>query len=448
MDKFTSIIKNHKPSLLIEDAESSWNTAYNNYKYKTPTELPAKTPAEIAQASWDDAKSTHDERIKDLETPGEGDNLELPPHWNDLQASEFFRSIYDGNILKALGLLINDPSISTTLDTKRIEQTIQEPLDNTLANITQFSAALTNEQFLDIATSDPNATVATEEPAPAATTAPAPAPVTAPESTPAPATATAPQEEQPIDPKLEGLGKELSPIMSNVKDTIASITQIFSEKNLSTAISNLLYVSNKKNNLYDQFEEVGGTAESSGWKENLISLNNELRGNVNNQQVAQKFESIIRKYFNTVQINESIDSAGIAAAIVKYFFSGTATIAVNIIGFLFSFAITMPLKIIMLAFEKLKKYKNFLLSIFMPVQIVSGVIINSGAGPGVFTGPLMQELLQKGTDLILELIGDISKLLGLDKLVQHLSQAGKGLSREVTNAGKAAARKELRVKAP
>lgn len=437
MDKFTSIIKNHKPSLLIEDAESSWNTAYNNYKYKTPTELPAKTPAEIAQASWDAAKSTHDERIKDLETPGEGDNLELPPHWNDLQASEFFRSIYDGNILKALGLLINDPSVSTTLDTKRIEQTIQEPLDNTLANIAQFSTALTkesDEQFLDIATSDPNATVATEEP-----TTPA---------TPPTAPPTAPQEEQPIDPKLEGLGKELSPIMSNIKDTIATITQLFSEKNLSAAISNLRYVSNKENQLYDEFIKVGADAETSGWQENLISLNNELKGNVNNQQVAQKFESIIRKYFNTVQIDESIDAARIAGSLMKYALSGTVSIVVNIIGFLFSFAITMPLKIIMLVFEKLKKYKNFLLSIFMPVQIVSGVIINSGAGPGVFTGPLMQELLQKGTDLILELIGDISKLLGLDKLVQHLSQTGKGLGREVTNAGKAAARKELRVKAP
>jgi hypothetical protein len=90
----------------------------------------------------------------------------------------------------------------------------------------------------------------------------------------------------------------------------------------------------------------------------------------------------------------------------------------------------------MVIIEKFKKYKNFLLNIFMPVQIVSGVIIKSGGQAGQFTGPMMQEMLQKITDFAIEIVTDIFKLLGLDRLVSDAVNTGKGWTGVITRTAK------------
>ncbi len=130
------------------------------------------------------------------------------------------------------------------------------------------------------------------------------------------------------------------------------------------------------------------------------------------------------KLFGTVAVGAAL--YGLSKSVI--------TSITNIMGFIFQRAITMPLLIFLEVLSYLKEYKDFLLGIFLPVQIISGVIIKSGGQPGQFTGPMMQELLKKITDFGTRLITSFGKLIGLDKLINNMQNTGKGLTQNVSNA--------------
>ncbi len=355
-------------------------------------------------------------------------SVSLPQPWGPDEAADFFNSLNGGNMLGALSILIGDPSLEYILDEEQMKNQLEIPLDNMVNSINQMGNAVLNKENQENNETTPNNIV--------------------PETTPAPAPATnSVPNTVPETPEENNIVPQLSNVIGQAKIVSEKIKGLFSEQNLLKVLSNFNEITSetgKLKNLKPIFDEWGKKATDSPWREELKSLASSISDETPKSPSVstEKFVNIINDFINLNQLNEiaPVAIAGVGSmillAMTKYFAVSAAASVLNIFGFIVARGITMPLRIFMVIIEKFKKYKNFLLNIFMPVQIVSGVIIKSGGQAGQFTGPMMQEMLQKITDFAIEIVTDIFKLLGLDRLVSDAVNTGKGWTSVITRTAK------------
>lgn len=389
MDKFSSIINEYVDNFSLR-SDTSFPT--NVTKWNIPT------APNVSNAS--------NNKISNVSTNFTDSDDMLPNTWSDNEAADFFENLDSGNMIGALSILVGDPSLVNIFNETQIKNTLEVPLDNMIASINQ-TGMLTGESNE----------------------------VTEPSQAVPPLSAS--ETPQP-DAQITNLTQQLPNIINTSKTISDKLKGLFSEQNIMKILSNFNIIDGKNARLSvlkPKLDKWGETAINSTWRDELNELSLLITGNGKPLPTSEKFNIILNDYRNLNQLNEvgPAIAAGIAAmggtillAMSKYFAVSTAVSIVNLFGFIIARSITMPLRIFMIVVDKLKKYKNFLLGIFMPVQIISGVIINSGDAPGKFTGPMMQEWLQKITDFGVEISTDIVKLLGLDNLLNNTLKSGQG----------------------
>jgi len=407
-------------------------------------ELRSKTPFPSNVKNWDEVpqqpiniqNSPQNNVVNRVTTDiSEPDtSVSLPQPWGPDEAADFFNSLNGGNMLGALSILIGDPSLEYILDEEQMKNQLEIPLDNMVNSINQMGNAVLNKEN-DTQFSINNFTLS--NPLSSVTTTPATS-----------AIATGTTDITPENPTDENnIVPQLSNVIGQAKIVSEKIKGLFSEQNLLKVLSNFNEITSetgKLKNLKPIFDEWGKKATDSPWREELKSLASSISDETPKSPSVstEKFVNIINDFINLNQLNEiaPVAIAGVGSmillAMTKYFLVSSAASVLNIFGFIVARGITMPLRIFMVIIEKFKKYKNFLLNIFMPVQIVSGVIIKSGGQAGQFTGPMMQEMLQKITDFAIEIVTDIFKLLGLDRLVSDAVNTGKGWTSVITRTAK------------
>lgn len=382
MYKFDSIIKNYIFPILNETNAEFWEPEAPVWKNSQTSKM-------------GDVNSSTDISIS------------LPPPWNRDQCDDFFYNLDNGDMLGALSILINDPSLKQLFNVEQLKNNVDLPLNNILSSIgQQFSEQTeqTEENNGEISSSSENVPKAN-----------------------IPTTTTLSPKNQVSDVN----DFQIANILTTAKLIANKTRSIFSEQTMKQIISNFNTVTDE-NGIFKYnkplFDVWSKKAAESGWQSELQDFISSFSSNNINNTSSEKFENVINDYKNLNRLDEIV--GGIVSSIVvvmtKILGVSVASSIIDIFGFIFSRGITMPLRIFMLIIDKLKKYKNFLLGIFMPVQVVSGVIINSGEGKGEFTGPMAQEILQKVTDFALELTTDILNLLGVDKLLSNASNMGKG----------------------
>lgn len=372
------------------------------------------------------------------------------PTWDDNQMNNFIATALGSqengpNYLNALSILMNDSTIESTLNVNNITN-IYNSLNNTISNLlntSTLSGLPLKVEEVDDTTLSPSNTNNTES-------------------------------ETPID-VIAPIKSELSVMIPQIKSIFSKIKDMTSDEYLQTSLFNLHKLYKEQP---DAFNALYEQTKTGNWREQLTSLiNNFSQQDTVKKEQFDNFTNSLNKYLvekglwklalglgddaikwgKTFFKGKSAAAAAKAAAMAKAAkAAGPATAkaatvvgkltwpkigmlfaypfidkSVDILTMLASKGFMMPLTILRSCLDILRKYKGLILRIFLPVQIISGVIINSGNKPGEFTGPMMQEMLDKIVDFGFEVVSEMFKIIGLKELTSSVTGLGHELTRNL-----------------
>jgi len=401
-------------------------------------------------------------QLNESEVPDSTEPAAPQPTWDDNQMVDFVAKFQGNdeqgpNYLGALSVLMDDPSLEYALNI--------EKLNNVYGSLSKSVSNLLNTPLLS------GTNINTEE-------------VEAPVDNNIPPEVPQPESPPPEDPNVTNLKNELSNIIPPIKDAFAKIKEMTSDEKLQIAITNLRKLYDEQPDIFNDIYEQ--SKATTTWKESLSELINKFSQTTKTESF-NKFDDNLDTYLTEMGFVKAIGSglrtfgddalkwgttawknrraakaaataaaklvpagsraakAGAATkmiAVGKLTWPGMAMLfgyvfidkAVSILTSLAGKGIMMPLTILHSCLEILRKYKSLLLKIFVPVQIISGVIIKSGGQAGQFTGPMMQEMLEKIFDFGFDIISELFKIMGLKELTTGVSGLGRNISRNTKTA--------------